>query len=155
MGNRVSISFVDGKRESVVLFSHWGGKEFVLRACEYVMKLRKMGEKPLENLSPQKVMKDFIREIKKDTTREKNGRCWGEDFRNGDIYLGKNYLDGDASDNGHHAINLRGPEFWWKSFLFPVFPPMRFPIEITVNYARLISKKKNRGEEHGKKRKKD
>ena len=36
MGDRVSISFKNGSEESVALFSHWGGLDFVKTAEKYI-----------------------------------------------------------------------------------------------------------------------
>ncbi len=99
MGDRVSISFKNGREESVALFSHWGGMSFVREAEQYVKKLKKWAGKrecePLERLEPDTVMVDFIREITKEEEKIKSG-----------IYLGKDEWEGDNSDNGHHVIDL-------------------------------------------------
>lgn len=39
MGDRVSVSFVNGDDESVALFSHWGGMDFVKQARAYAQEL--------------------------------------------------------------------------------------------------------------------
>lgn len=99
MGDRVSICFVNGDEKSVVLFSHWGGMEFVEGAKAYAKRLRKeCGDKrfePLDRREPDTVMVDFIREL----TR-------GMDRVRSDIYLGKTEHDGDNSDNGHYEIDV-------------------------------------------------
>jgi hypothetical protein len=98
MGDRVSIQFANGKGKSVVLFSHWGGKGFVARANRYVkqLKARSNGKfQPLDQLEPQTVMVDFIREITDGMERVES-----------DLYLGATDNDGDNSDNGHFVIKL-------------------------------------------------
>lgn len=99
MGMRVSISFKKGKRESVVLFSHWGGEAFVRLAKSYVKELKKevngkFGE-PLDRLDPETVIVDFIRACTKDKVRVSS-----------DLYLGRDEHDGDNSNFGHHVIKL-------------------------------------------------
>lgn len=107
MGDRVSISFAltekypNGKTnrsESVVLFNHWGGMGFVAEAKRYAKNLEKemkgKGCYPLERLEPNTVMVDFIRHYFGGSTVMSN------------LYLGKDELDGDNSDNGHHTIEL-------------------------------------------------
>lgn len=99
MGDRVSISFKKGDDESVALFHHWGGMNFVEDAKEYVNELRNKTKgkmmMPLDRLEPSIVMVDFIRELTKDM-----------DIVESSIYLGKDSNDGDNSDNGHHIISL-------------------------------------------------
>lgn len=101
MGDRVSISFVNGGDESVALFSHWGGMSVVKDAETYVKALKKWAGKdevhPLQRLEPQTVMVDFIRYY---TKKE------GLERVEGDLYLGVDGGDGDNSDNGHHRIEL-------------------------------------------------
>jgi len=103
MGDRVSISFVQGDWESPALFSHWGGIEFVEYALKYTIDLakRKRGKtfNPLDRLEPQTVLVDFIRHITKN-----------EKEIDGDLYLGKDSNDGDNSDNGHYQIILPDKE---------------------------------------------
>ncbi len=98
MGNRASVSFKKGKDESIALFSHWGGMDFVKQAKNYAKELKKTegtGTDPLGRLEPHTVMVDFIRELTQDMRRVRS-----------DLYLGKDENDGDSSDNGHHVINL-------------------------------------------------
>jgi len=103
MGARVSIQFKKGNEKSVILFSHWGGKEFVETAKSYVNLLKEDIEKekyqsfPLGRLEPQTVMIDFIREL---TSRYNGERVIS------DLYLGVSDGDGDNSDFGNHIINL-------------------------------------------------
>lgn len=100
MGDRVSIQFEKNGEKSVVLFSHWGGMEFVEHAKNYVNELiKEVGTNetmPLERLEPETVMIDFIREITKEEKRIMS-----------DLYLGATENDGDNGDNGHHIILLK------------------------------------------------
>ena len=98
MGDRISVSFKDGKDESPALFSHWGGRGFLQIALDYMKELIKetSGKQcmPLDRREPGTVMVDFIRHLTKDEKRITNN-----------LYLGKDYNDGDNSDNGHWAID--------------------------------------------------
>jgi hypothetical protein len=103
MGDRASIQFKNGEDTSVVLFSHWGGRSFALAAQEYATKLKEnlhrrnmKGICPIDRMEPQTVMVDFIRWLTKDMKLVES-----------DLYLGKDELDGDNSDNGHFVIDLR------------------------------------------------
>ena len=105
MGDRISISFVNGNDQSVALFSHWGGREFLNDALAYVRNLRQEkakgnGSNPLDRLEPQTAMVDFIRHITRNEVRVDR-----------DLYLGKDGCHGDNSDNGHWNINLKTGEF--------------------------------------------
>lgn len=99
MGDRVSISFRNGDQESVALFSHWDGMEFVEKAEAYAfcLKLEREGrhELPLDRLEPRTVMADYIRQGFTDRIAS-------------NYYLGRDGGDGDNSDNGHHVIALDG-----------------------------------------------
>ena len=104
MGDRISISFKTGSEESVALFSHWGGQEFLSEALEYVSELKRelatntnQIKNPLDRLEPATVMVDFIRHIEIPNQQ----RVWS------DLYLGKDHNDGDNSDNGHNTIDLQ------------------------------------------------
>lgn len=107
MGNRVSIAFRNNNDVSPVLFSHWGGIEFVDEAKKYVRKLKKEAEKkslekfcasePLYRLEPGTVMIDFIINCIKPN---ENGRVCS------DYYLETDEKYGDNSDNGHFDIDL-------------------------------------------------
>lgn len=112
MGDRISIQFQNGEEKSVVLFSHWGGQDFLKRAKQYVKGLKEWHGKlaevdkqysPLSRFEPRVVMVDFIREL---TTPGPD--CWlGKDTRvDGDLYFGFSENDGDNSDNGHHIIKI-------------------------------------------------
>jgi len=102
MGDRVSVSFVNEGRESVTLFCHWGGKGFVTEAVAYLKDLHRELEKrdhngdPIGRLDPETVMVDFIRHMTKDIKMVTS-----------DLYLGKDQSDGDNSDNGHWALNVK------------------------------------------------
>tara|TARA_Y100000034_G_scaffold82481_1_gene98841 strand:+ start:497 stop:802 length:306 start_codon:yes stop_codon:yes gene_type:complete len=99
MGDRVSIQFVKGSEESIVLFSHWGGMIFVEEVKKYIEVLkdevRNNEITPLDRLEPNTVMVDFVRHITKD-----------EDRINDDLYFGKDSGEGDNSDNGHFRIEV-------------------------------------------------
>ena len=100
MGDRVSISFVNGREESVALFNHWGGLEFVKEARRYVTALVAENSAhfpfdPLDRLEPNTVMVDFIRYL-----TEGRGRVRSK------LYLGATSINGDNSDNGHYSIKL-------------------------------------------------
>ena len=99
MGDRVSVSFKNKGEESVVLFDHWGGREFAEKAADYAERLKEeVGNKetqPLDRLEPNTVMVDFIREVTKDMERVVSG-----------LYLGATPDDGDSSDNGHFTIDV-------------------------------------------------
>ncbi|MFC1535766.1 hypothetical protein ACFL4H_00200 [Candidatus Neomarinimicrobiota bacterium] len=116
MGDRVSIQFQkkgvyfgssdDEVVKSLVLFNHWGGREFPLMAIDYIKELRNeianptkelpyLANGPLGRLEPQTVLVDFIRYITKDLHRSDSS-----------LYLGKDEHEGDNSDNGHFLIDL-------------------------------------------------
>ena len=102
MGARISVQFEQGKEKSVVLFSHWGGEEFLRGAKLYVKELKlKQSKKdkgmstPLTRFEPQTVMVDFVRDITKNMEEVDS-----------DLYFGFNENDGDNSDYGHHIIKL-------------------------------------------------
>jgi len=104
MGDRVSISFKNGDRESVALYSHWDGMGFVEAARDYVKQLKatlqvrdKSMQMPIDRCEPNTVMVDFIRHF----TEEE-----GLDLVASNYYLGRDGTDGDNSDNGHHVIHL-------------------------------------------------
>lgn len=99
MGDRISISFRKGNKESVALFAHWAGLSFVNDAKNYVKKLNseipELLTYPLTRREPNIVMLDFIRQF------------FGKSKRIMLSYhLGKDQYDGDNSDNGHHIIDL-------------------------------------------------
>lgn len=102
MGDRASVSFKNGKDESVVLFDHWGGQALFNSAVDYAEELiKEIGDKtcmPIERLEPDTVMVDFIMR-------------YGEHHLSGgriksSLYLGATEHNGDNSDNGHLTIDL-------------------------------------------------
>lgn len=102
MGDRISLSFRNGGEESIALFSHWGGMDFVRTAKTYVRELKlylaKRGNpvlSPLDRLEPNTVMVDFVRALTAKLERVSS-----------DYYFGRDGTDGDNSDNGHHIIEL-------------------------------------------------
>jgi hypothetical protein len=101
MGDRISISFETDGDESVVLFSHWDGLDFLTKVKEYLIQLKEViGDKnkimePLDRLEPHTVMVDFIRWNFKSKSIIKSN-----------YYLGKDKDDGDNSDNGHYIVHL-------------------------------------------------
>lgn len=107
MGDRISISFVNGREESVTLFSHWAGRSFLNQVQKYLKELhteiennKSNIEEPIHRLEPQTAIVDFIRWLTKDSERVTS-----------DLYLGKDANDGDNSDNGHFAIDLKTGEY--------------------------------------------
>lgn len=97
MGDRISIQFENGGEKSIVLFSHWGGRNFLKEAKEYIKNLpKKDSYSPLSRREPQTIMVDFVRHITKSFDRI-----------DGDFYFGATENDGDNSDNGHFIIKLR------------------------------------------------
>ena len=107
MGNRISISFINGSEESVSFFSHWDGLELYDSAKEYIAKLRGHINKeipnngPLGRMEPCTVMVDFIRYY----IRKQKLKCVESNY-----YLGKDDCDGDNSDNGHFYVDVSGKE---------------------------------------------
>jgi hypothetical protein len=104
MGDRVSVSFKKGDEESVVLFSHWGGKTLVAVAKGYVRELNTEAQQagmtwPLYRLEPQTVMVDFIRMLTEGVSRVQSDYC-----------LCRSPQDGDNSDNGHFVVDLQTGE---------------------------------------------
>ena len=102
MGMRVSVSFIYEEEESVALYAHNGGIDFVEDAYDYVRELLgRLGSVrggPLSRLEPPHVMVDFIRWLAL--------RLGGDASKELDCYLGKDELDGDNTDFGHYAIHL-------------------------------------------------
>ena len=103
MGDRVSVAFKNGNEESVTLFNHWGGIAFVDEAKNYIRTLLMRckthgGVQPLDRLEPNTVMVDFIREVTHDMPRVESS-----------LYLGRDGMDGNNSDNGHFVIDVNAP----------------------------------------------
>ena len=96
---------MNGEEESVALFSHWRGQEFLNEVKNYLTELnigRPQSSQidPLDRREPDTLMIDFIRWLTKDM-----------DCVEGDLYLGKDGDDGDNSDNGHFRINAKTGEY--------------------------------------------
>jgi hypothetical protein len=104
MGNTISLQFVNGADESVVLFSHWDGRELLEEAQLYVKELkeenRNKNNSPLEKLEPQTVMVDFIRHLTRFLTKN-------EQRVESNYYLRASSTEGDNTNNGHWKIDLR------------------------------------------------
>jgi hypothetical protein len=106
MGDRVSIRFTNGEdNDSPVIFSHWGGMDFVESAVRYAQELiaeRKGHFEPLDRLEPRTVTCDFLYNLDKYyvVSMEPEHRI------SHDLYIGLNESDGDNGDNGHFNINL-------------------------------------------------
>jgi len=108
MGDRISISFVNGAVRSPALFSHWRGTSLLDDVELYLNELREEisnldhpNSLPLDRLEPGTVMVDFIRWMA--------GRGLAGASRQritSDFYLGRDWEDGDNSDNGHVEIDL-------------------------------------------------
>ena len=103
MGNRVSIRFINrDNNKAPVIFSHWGGMEFVKAAQTYAydLKIEREGSLlPLDRLEPQTVTCDFLFNL---------DEYWpvGGSRISSDIYIGIDEDDGDNGDNGHFNIDL-------------------------------------------------
>lgn len=103
MGARASIQFQEPSgQKSIVLFSHWGGDDFVDQAKDYVKQLKKdiktgklPPSGPLARLEADRVIIDFVRHLTKDLERVDS-----------DYYLVATEGEGDNSDYGHHIIRL-------------------------------------------------
>jgi len=91
MGDRVSISFVDYNDdgtvfdESVALFDHYAGQRLVECASKFI----KDGE--VKSDEPCFAIVEFIHSL-------------GSDF---DVYLKRDSLSGDNSDNGHYRVDIK------------------------------------------------
>ena len=95
MGDRISIQFKNGCETSVVLFSHWDGRELLNKALKYIKTIESGELYPLSRKEPNTVMVDFIRHLTRDMERVTDN-----------YYLGKDEDDGDNSNNGHFVIDL-------------------------------------------------
>jgi hypothetical protein len=102
MGDRISISFRNGERESITFFSHWNGRSLLEKVEEFYKELSDHLEGwdkwsvPLSRLEPDTVIINFI--------------VWGLGdslWIDSNYYLGKNQYDGDNSDNGHWVFDLQ------------------------------------------------
>ena len=102
MGNRVSIQLCQANAKSVVLFSHWGGMEFVDWAKQEIKVIQSQipscgYSNPMSRQEPQTVMVELARRA---------ANRINELLIEGDLYFGFDEDDGDNSDNGHHIIQL-------------------------------------------------
>ena len=120
MGDRISISFVNGAIQSPALFSHWGGTSFLEDVELYLNELREEisnldhpNSLPLDRLEPGTVMVDFIRWM---AERELRGDHIKRLRITSDLYLGKDSEDGDNSDNGHVEIDLADRDNSWLHY---------------------------------------
>jgi hypothetical protein len=100
MGDRISIQFKTEDDLSVVLFSHWDGKDLIKVAKSYAQKLmnRRSGScMPLDRFEPNTVMVDFMRVFFDGCKVEKTELNY---------YLASDENGGDNSDNGHYIIEF-------------------------------------------------
>ena len=130
MGDRISISFVNGDQKSPAFFSHWAGTSLLDSVETYLDELR--GEidamehpngQPLDRLEPGTVMVDFIRWVAECEVGPP--QSWDDEFVEqrtkrrritSNFYLGKDSEDGDNSDNGHVEINLADRDNEWMHY---------------------------------------
>jgi hypothetical protein len=114
MGDRVSIRFINAHdTHSPVIFSHWGGMDFVECAVQYSLDLiaERTGQlAPLDRLEPRTVTCDFLYNIDR-----YYGLMAKEHRIDSDIYIGVDENDGDNGDNGHFDIDLRNPHLSLQS----------------------------------------
>ena len=99
MGDKVSISFRRGGNESVVLFSQWGGADFLRQANTYADHLRvaRIGTKALlDPLEPNRAMVDFIQSLTTDNVSRGAS----------DLYLAATPEDGTGVSDGHYVVRL-------------------------------------------------
>ena len=130
MGDRISISFVNGNRQSPAFFSHWAGTSLLDSVEAYLDELR--GEidareypnsDPLERLEPGTVMVAFrrwIAECEVGPPRSVNDEFVEHRTKRRRIthnfYLGRDSEDGDNSDNGHVEIDLADRDNEWMHY---------------------------------------
>lgn len=98
MGDRIAITFVNGRETSPTLFNHWGGRRFLATTQKYIKQAipRRIGDdksSPLSRREPRTVMVDYISYLTKGKVIDSS------------LYLGKNTGEGDSSDNGHWYVN--------------------------------------------------
>ena len=125
MGNRVSVSFIDGdtNRESVALFHHWGGEDFAIQTRNWFRTHKtklsvtaeqevKNGLDPMTRFEPKNVMVQYIHNLHKSTMNLEMGDNleFTPEYISHSIYLGKDENDGDNSDNGHFTIDINTGE---------------------------------------------
>jgi len=119
MGDRVSISFIDGNGdESIALFNHWGGEEFPHFALNWFKDFKDRNRAqnnwsdPITRHEARVMMTqflDFIGRNKIDRQFKRGGEIGkietDENLLSSSYYFGKDKHDGDNSDNGHYVIH--------------------------------------------------
>lgn len=114
MGNRVSIRFVNSKDKDYnapVIFSHWGGTDFVesaLQYCNDLLKERTGSVDPLDRFEPRTVTCDFLYNLEAYYPINLGGAVSHRISH--DIYIGIDENDGDNGDNGHFNLDLGNPD---------------------------------------------
>lgn len=106
MGDRISISFKNGNRESVWIYSHWGGQGFLDVAKEFMDGLIEKQDQeenphiitPLDRCEVEYIVPAFVMFIAAKHPEER------------DIHI-CDAGDGDDSDNGHFTCNVRTGEW--------------------------------------------
>ncbi len=126
MGDRVSVSFAQDTKESVVLFHHWGGKEFPLLAQQFVKQWisfhppNAQYRTPANRADPEMMMVQFIAWLAKNSRGPNEGeqmliafvrKAEAGSFVSDSMYLGATENDGDNSDNGHWRVNVEDGTF--------------------------------------------
>ena len=97
MGDRISVQFKDvGGDNSVVIFSHWGGQEFLKFSKDFIEDMR--SNNSLWQRSSGEVAAVFI------------AQCWKEGH---EVYVEKDVFSGDNSDNGNYLYNIE-KDTWKK-----------------------------------------
>ena len=125
MGDRVSVSFIDGdtKRESVALFNHWGGEDFAIQTRNWFRTHKtklsvtaeqevKNGLDPMTRFEPANLMVQYVNNLHKSPINCEMGDDleFTSEYVSHSIYLGKDENDGDNSDNGHFTIDINTGE---------------------------------------------
>jgi len=128
MGDRVSISFKDKDGdESIAIFNHWGGTEFPKFAFDWFKEFKKSvnltarenSSDPISRFDSNNMAVQFISWLGKNGhyrqcsgfDKNENGKSvydkpiYNQDRISHSIYFGKDYNDGDNSDNGHYIID--------------------------------------------------
>lgn len=102
MGDRVAIRFVNGEDKSIAYFAHWGGPDFYMNAQKFLGSLKpktkgKSISTPLDRMEANTVMLNFVVWFSNEKLKEYPIVS--------SFYLGKDYRDGDCSDNGCYDID--------------------------------------------------
>ena len=128
MGDRVSISFKDKDGdESIAIFNHWGGTEFPKVAFDWFKEFKKSvnltarenSSDPISRFDSNNMAVQFISWLGKNRhyrqcsgfDKDESGKSvyykplYNQDQISHSIYLGKDYNDGDNSDNAHYTID--------------------------------------------------